>query len=351
MRHSPNPIRGPILVLLATLLTVAVGAAVAQDQDQAQDQAQNEAQDERPNEDAVVLRVGDEERTVGEFDDRFEIAIRGVAARQGMPLSDEVRAQLEPLAPRFLEQRARELAWLNEAEARGLEPTDAAVDEAVAEARGDADDATFQELLGRSGIDSRETLRTLLAENETLELLREDLAADVEVDEEELREAYDADPEAFATPERVCARHVLVETPDEADTVLSELEAGTPFEEVAAEYGTDGTAQKGGDLGCIERGQVVPAFEEAVFDESAPVGEPFGPVETRFGQHVILIEERVEAEQRTFEEVRAELRATLVQQKVQAELDRIAEQAAVETYPDRLPYAGAPAPAGGAPAN
>lgn len=337
MRHSPNRIRGPLLALLATLLAAAFGAAAAQD----------EAQGEDP----VVLRVGDEERTLGQFDERFEIAIRGVAAQQGMPMSEAVRAQLEPLAPRFLEQRARELAWLNEAEARGLAPSDAAIDEAVAEARGDADDAAFQELLGRSGIESRETLRALLAENETIAALRDDVAGDVEVGEEELREAYDAQPEAFATPEQVCARHVLVETPDEAEAVLAELESGTDFATVAAEYGTDATAQQGGELGCIERGQVVPAFEEAVFDESAPAGEPFGPVETDFGQHVILVEERVEAEQLAFDEVRADLRETLVGQKVQAELDRIAEQADVATYPDRLPYAEAPAPGGGAPAN
>lgn len=343
MRHSPNRnrIRGPLLALLATLLAAAFATATAQ----------GEGEGASPSEDAVVLRVGDEERTLGQFDERFEIAIRGVAARQGMPMSEAVRAQLEPLAPRFLEQRARELAWLNEAEARGLVPSDAAIDEAVAEARGDADDASFQELLGRSGIESQETLRTLLAENETMELLREDVAADVEVGEEELREAYDAQPEAFATPEQVCARHVLVETPEEADAVLSELEAGTPFEEVAAEHGTDATAQQGGELGCIERGQVVPAFGDAVFDEGAPLGEPFGPVETEFGQHVILIEERIEAQQPSFDEVRGELRETLVGRKVQAELDRIAEQADVETYPDRLPYAEAPAPAGAAPAN
>lgn len=340
MRHSPNRIRGPLLALLATALTATFGAAVAQ----------GEAQGQSPGEDAVVLRVGDEERTLGQFDERFEIAIRGVAAQQGMPMSEAVRAQLEPLAPRFLEQRARELAWLNEAEARGLAPSDAAIDEAVAEARGDADDAAFQELLGRSGIESQETLRALLAENETITALRDDVAGDVEVGEEELREAYDAQPEAFATPAQVCARHVLVETPDEADAVLAELDSGTDFATVAAEYGTDASAEQGGELGCIERGQVVPAFEEAVFDESAPVGEPFGPVETDFGQHVILVEERIDAEQLSFDEVRSDLRETLVGQKVQAELDRIAEQADVETYPDRLPYAEAPAP-GGAPAN
>lgn len=337
MRHSPNRIRGPLLALLATVLAAAFATAAAQGESQG--------------EDAVVLRVGDEERTLGQFDERFEIAIRGVAAQQGMPMSEQVRAQLEPLAPRFLEQRARELAWLNEAEARGLAPSGAAIDEAVADARGDADDAAFEELLGRSGIGSPETLRALLAESETIALLRSDVASDVEVGEDELREAYDAQPDAFATQEQVCARHVLVESADEAESVLAELESGTDFATVAAEWGTDATAQQGGELGCIERGQVVPEFENAVFDESAPVGEPFGPIETDFGQHVIQIDERVEAEQREFDEVRGDLRETLAGQKVQAELDRIAEETDVETFPDRLPYAEAPAPGGDAPAN
>lgn len=329
MRDSPHPIRTRTRSLLLAFVAVAIASVVAL----------ASAQDD----DDVVLQVNDRDVTLAEFDERFEIALRGVAAQQGMPLDDEVRAQLEPLAPRFLDQRAQELAWLQAAEDRDLVPSDAAVDEAVAEIRGDADDSAFQELLDSNGIEDEETLRTLVAEGETIGLLREDVASDVELSDDDVRAAYDEDPEAFATSEQVCASHVLVETAEEADTVLAELEDGTDFATVASEWGTDGTASEGGELGCIERGQVVPEFEEAVFDESAPVDEPFGPIETEFGQHVIRIDERVEAEQQDFEDVRDQLAESLRAQQVQNELSRIVEEADVETFPDRLPYAEAPA--------
>lgn len=146
--------------------------------------------------DPVVLRVGDQERTLSQFDDRFEIAIRGVAAQQGLPMNDEVRAQLEPLAPRFLEQRASEIALLSEAEARGLEIAPAELDEIVAEVRGEADGAEFDQVLESSGIGDLEQLRTLLEEGAVLERLRADVAGEVEVEEAQLREAFEARAES-----------------------------------------------------------------------------------------------------------------------------------------------------------
>lgn len=146
--------------------------------------------------DPVVLRVGDVERTLSQFDARFEIAIRGVAAQQGMPMSDEVRAQLEPLAPRFLEQRAGEIALLAEADARGLEVGSAELDEIVAEVRGESNDDEFAQVLETSGIGDLEQLRTLLEEGARMNLLRTDVAGEVEVEEAQLREAFEAREDA-----------------------------------------------------------------------------------------------------------------------------------------------------------
>lgn len=146
--------------------------------------------------DPVVLRAGEQERTLSQFDGRFEIAIRGVAAQQGLPMSDEVRAQLEPLAPRFLEQRADELALLAEAEARGLEVGSAELDAIVAEVRGESDEAEFAEVLESSGIGDMDRLRTLLEEGARMDLLRTDVASEVEVEEEQLREAFEARDDA-----------------------------------------------------------------------------------------------------------------------------------------------------------
>ncbi len=201
MRTQRTPIR-PFFAALALLLgTIFAGAAWAQD-------------------DPVVLSVGDEERTLSQFEQRFDIALRSAAAQQGVPMDDEVRAQLEAYAGPFLEQLAQELVWLSEADDRGIEISEAEVDAIVAELRGDGDDAAFAELLDSSGIGDVETLRTLVEEGERIGRLQEELAADVDVSEEQVREAFESSPEASEL---------------EFDTVRDQIEAQLVSAEVQAE--------------------------------------------------------------------------------------------------------------------
>jgi hypothetical protein len=171
--------RPALLALVLSLLAAALPLAAAQDDGD------------------IVLRAGERERTVAQFATRFEIALHALAARQGVQLNEQTRAQLEPLAPRFLEQRAREVAWLEVAADRGLEPSEEAIDQAVAEVRGDAGEEAFEQRLAQAGIPDAATYRRLVREGETIALLQREVAADVEVSEEELRQAFEADPERF----------------------------------------------------------------------------------------------------------------------------------------------------------
>lgn len=299
--------------------------------------AQDDAGDPS-SDDTVVLRAGGAEETLADFDTRFEIAMRGLAAQQGVELTPEVRAELAGLAPQFLEQRAREVALVQAARERGLEVTDEEVDARVEEIRaGAADDAAFQNLLESSGIGSEEMLRTLLREDALVGELQTTIEGEVSVDEADVQAAYDARTDEFTVGERVCASHILVETEAEAEEALAEIEAGATFADVAAERGTDATRESGGELGCFERGQMVSAFEEAVFDPEAQIGEPFGPIETQFGQHLILVTERQEARTLPFDEVREELAAQLREEAVQDELVAVIEAGGIETFPERLP--------------
>jgi parvulin-like peptidyl-prolyl isomerase len=93
------------------------------------------------------------------------------------------------------------------------------------------------------------------------------------------------------TDEQVHARHILLETEEEAQTVLAQLEAGEDFVSLAQELSTDeSTREDGGDLGWFPRGMMVPEFEEATF--ALQPGETSDIVQTSFGYHIILIEER-----------------------------------------------------------
>jgi parvulin-like peptidyl-prolyl isomerase len=84
------------------------------------------------------------------------------------------------------------------------------------------------------------------------------------------------------------ARHILVETLEEAEAIVAEIADGADFAELAAERSSDpGSAANGGLLGARERGAFVPEFEEAVW--AAELSTVLAPVETQFGFHVIEV--------------------------------------------------------------
>jgi parvulin-like peptidyl-prolyl isomerase len=95
--------------------------------------------------------------------------------------------------------------------------------------------------------------------------------------------------------EQTNARHILVETEEEANDALARLEAGEEFADLASELSTDpGSAAQGGELGFVPAGTFVPAIDEAVF--SLPVGQISDPIETQFGWHIVEVLEREEQE-------------------------------------------------------
>ncbi len=86
-----------------------------------------------------------------------------------------------------------------------------------------------------------------------------------------------------------CARHILVETEDEANEILAELEADGDFGEIAKERSLDpGSGANGGELGCADPANYVPEFKAAI--EEAEVGVVVGPVTTQFGAHLIIVD-------------------------------------------------------------
>ncbi len=150
-----------------------------------------------------------------------------------------------------------------------------------------------------SGLDLEPLLQQQL-DQELVFLLRDEvIQVDSVVTEEELREAFEADPPG----EQVRARHILLATPANGDPEeLEELEAeaedlrgrilaGASFEDLAREHSDDpGSAVQGGDLGFFERGMMVPEFEDAAF--ALDPGEVSPVVQSPFGYHIIRLEER-----------------------------------------------------------
>jgi peptidyl-prolyl cis-trans isomerase D len=162
------------------------------------------------------------------------------------------------------------------------------------------------------------------------------VAAGIDIPESELRKAYNATLDKYRTPERVRERHILVSTmnkPKEeqakleakAADLLKQLRNGADFAELAKKNSDDpGSAQKGGDLDWVVRGQMVKPFEEASF--SLKPNEISNLVKTDYGFHIVQVQEKQEARVKPFEEVKAEIAANLKKQTVfdrmQAGVDR-----------------------------
>ena len=287
--------------------------------------------------DPVVIQVGSTVERASELEWRFEVATRSLVAQQGMPYGPEVALQLRPLLPTYVEQRAQELALVVEARARGLTADEESIDGELETLRASVEsDEQYHELLRSAGFPGEEQVRQMLVEADIVNQLVQELRAEAEAGATDavLRTRFLADRAFFQEDEAFCARHILVAEEELAQELLERLDAGEEFADLAAEYGTDGTRTRGGDLGCFGRGAMVADFEQAVLD--AEVGTPSGPVATQFGYHVVLVYDHTPARVPSFDEVREEVRNRYVGLATEAAIDGIIAGSGARSYPERM---------------
>ena len=136
------------------------------------------------------------------------------------------------------------------------------------------------------------------------------------VTDQAVRARYDRDIAGHAGEPEVHARHILVANEADATAIIAELKKGGDFAAIAKARSTDPGAAQGGDLGWFKRGDMLPEFAEAAF--ALKPGEVSAtPVHTRYGWHVILLEETRTASPPSFEQARDELRNRMIQESVQ----------------------------------
>lgn len=130
------------------------------------------------------------------------------------------------------------------------------------------------------------------------------------VTEEEASDYYTANKDMFKVKEQVSAKHILVETEEKAKEIKTEIDGGVAFELAAAKYSSCPSNQEGGNLGSFSRGQMVPEFEDVAF--SLEVGAVSDAVKTQFGYHLIKVEAKQDASEKTFEEVKSNIMQNLM---------------------------------------
>lgn len=146
---------------------------------------------------------------------------------------------------------------------------------------------------------------------------------------DEAAQAFYDEQVASAEPEEeIRARHILLATEDDAKSVKAELDGGADFVTLAKERSTGPSASEGGDLGYFTVGTMVDEFNDAAFALQA--GEVSEPVKTRFGWHVIKVEDRRVQEIPAFEAVRDQVKAALAQEEGRKLMEEMRAAAAIE---------------------
>lgn len=143
----------------------------------------------------------------------------------------------------------------------------------------------------------------------------------VEVSEEEAKSYYEERKDIY---DRVRARHILLETEEEAKDVIKSLNEGADFVELAKEKSIGPTGPNGGDLGYFSKGRMLPAFEEVAFN--LEVGKISEPVKSDYGYHVIKVEDK----KMTFEANKEDVMKDMKSSKFGEELKELRDAAEVE---------------------
>ncbi len=129
--------------------------------------------------------------------------------------------------------------------------------------------------------------------------------------------------------EEISARHILLEKEEEAKAVIAELDQGADFATLAGERSVGPSKAQGGDLGYFGEGQMVPEFSEAAFalQKGAYSKEP---VQTQFGWHVILVEDRRTGTPPSLEELDPKLREEMTRDNINTLIEELRADATIE---------------------
>ena len=147
------------------------------------------------------------------------------------------------------------------------------------------------------------------------------------VDDAEAKKVFEQNISKVKPEQEISARHILVNTEDEAKEVKAQLEGGADFAKLAAEKSKDKNAE-GGSLGFFSRGQMLKPFEDAAF--ALDVGKLSEPVKTSFGWHIIEVQEKRNQKLPSFDDVKDPIISQLVVRKAQSVVGDLRSKAKIE---------------------
>lgn len=298
---------------------------------------------------AIVVRVGDRIVTTTQFKKRLRDGFNEID--QTIP-AGKTAARKEELRKGLVNDLISELLIKDRADRLNLTVSDADIKEAIGRLKQQYNittDQQFDESLKTSGmtrVDMEARLRDTLLTNK---VFARELRSREDLTDKELRERYDREKEHYRLPERAKLFEIIIPRPDDAaaaahagqraQEVAEQARVAPDFAKFAASVPENAVKEKGGDLGDVARGELLPELDKAVFNAAG--GTVLGPINTKSAWHIVKVEQRLPSEVPAFESVKDKLRKDVsdeaFQRDYKAYIDRLRKDAYIEINEKNIP--------------
>ncbi len=293
--------------------------------------------------DRVVAKVNGEIITLSAVEDRVGILMDQMKSMENPSIPPE-----EEMMEKALDIMITEKLQIQDGEKRGFKVGEESVlkflDDIKAKNR--LTDENLEAMLVREGRSLESYKGHIRNQIMVSKVMKFHMGGPVKVSKREIKKYYDKHVKDYWVPPKIHARHILLIIDDtltprqkrlkeiKAREILKQIRAGKDFTELAKKYSEDVSASEGGDIGIVEKGKMVPEFDQAVYQLSP--GEVSGVVKTRYGLHIIKNERILQGRTRALEEVKDGIENSLgFEKKKKKYEDWVAEMkksAYVETF-------------------
>jgi len=254
----------------------------------------------------IVIRVDHHVLTLEEFNHDFE------PLKMNYPDADP--AGLRDARIRYLLQRLEEILILRRAEELDIHVPTAELDAAVDDVKKDYPENGFQEMLMTQAVSLKAWEQRLERQLLVQKVIRRELEEKVAVSPEEISQFYDEHRDEWRRVDQVRARQVLLPSEEQAVAVRNQIEDGQDFAELARQHSTAPEAERGGDMGFVERGHLPEELEAPIF--ALKKGELSPVVKTSYGYHIFEVVEKRQAGKPEMNDLIGEIRELLKREKV-----------------------------------
>ena len=149
--------------------------------------------------------------------------------------------------------------------------------------------------------------------------------------EEQLKKHFQKYLISNSESDEIRARHILLQTQEQAIEIIRQLNQGGDFENLARMFSTGPSGKKGGDLGYFTRERMVKPFSEAAF--ATPVGSfTSKPIKTQFGWHIIKVEDKRKPISKSYDEIKIQLREKIINDRVYKVISKLRKTAKIKIF-------------------